>query len=365
MDDQRWWLSGPISVNISDQGKEVRSPSGGAPLRVTEAVLNLLGRATEGIGLSDVIQATGRAESEVNQLLQFLVDEGYLVQSRDLVQKRTEPWTYWGDVAFTYHRDLLNSTFTEGVAAEELTAAQRDDSRPSSFSEVTNRDDVILLPRGFRLPSADFVEVFISRRTTRRFSGNATDLDAFSSLLWLCLSPMRFIDAGELGVLGLRTAASAGGRMSHDAYVLVVNVAGVQAGTYEYDPLRHGIVLVRDGDPSPMLDDLLYGQSFAEGAGFAIFLVARPMRLAWKYRHPIAYKLIWQDAGHLSQSISVCANYVGLSCAMTGAIRFSMAQEMLALQDPDFSTFALILGEATHELPATTSLAPAVAPEYY
>nr|WP_277605870.1 SagB/ThcOx family dehydrogenase [Glycomyces sp. L485] len=183
------------------------------------------------------------------------------------------------------------------------------------------------------------------RRTCRRFEDAPVDLQHLADILHYSFAPLRFVDAGQMGVLQLRAAASGGARHETDAYVAVFNVADVAPGLYRYDEIRHGLAPVRDEVTRDQMEHLTFHQGFYERAAFGVFTVAMTERFVWKYRHPVAYKLLHHNVGHVAQVFStVCAAF-RLGAAITGAIRNSEADALLGLAGPaEFVTFALACG---------------------
>ena len=91
-------------------------------------------------------------------------------------------------------------------------------------------------------------------------------------------------------------------------------------------------------------------------------------RMSWKYPHPVAYRMLLQNIGHMAQVFSMTATALGFGASLTGAVRGTEADTMLRLRQPgEFTTFALACGLPVRRpdgLPKSIQL-PADAPEYY
>jgi SagB-type dehydrogenase family enzyme len=193
--------------------------------------------------------------------------------------------------------------------------------------------------------SVTFREVLENRRTHRHFEDRQVGLDAFSDLLHYGFAPLRFSDSGEMGMLQLRASASGGARHETEAFVFVFNVASVRPGLYHYDNIRHGLEPIRDDVDRGTLEHLTFKQGFFTNASFGILTAATAYRMSWKYPHPVAYRMLLQNIGHVAQVFSMTATAMGLGASLTGAIRTTEGERVLRLRRPgEFITFALACG---------------------
>jgi SagB-type dehydrogenase family enzyme len=189
-----------------------------------------------------------------------------------------------------------------------------------------------------------FRAVLEGRRTHRAFTGAEVPLDDFSDLLHYSFAPLRFADAGEMGVLQLRAAASGGARHETEAFVSVFRVTGVEPGLYHYAPIRHGLSPLEGPAGPETLDHLTHDQGFFARAGFGVLTVAVAERMAWTCPHPVAYKMLLHNVGHVAQVFSMTRG-AGPACGDDRAIRNSEADTLLRLDHAASSTtFALACG---------------------
>jgi SagB-type dehydrogenase family enzyme len=352
----------PLLVEVSGKSVVVSSPRAQKKLRVRPEVLALL-------TASDVVEVPDDGDAGVLAgAIRQLVELGFLVDA-DAVPSPCEPWDAWGPMAWQFHVHTRDVPFVQpGTrAADEYFDQVHRRPRPSSVKWV-DEDRVLLLPR-VRVPMrASFQEVLEGRRTHRDFEDTCVDLDTFATVLHYSFGPLRFADAGDLGTLQLKASASAGARHETEAYVLVFNVADVRPGLYRYDTLRHGLILVNDRVTREDAEHLTYGQGFFTTAAFGVLTAAVAPRMAWKYPHARAYKMLLHNVGHLAQVFSMTATAMHLGAAMTGAIRDTAADALLGLATPaEFTTFALSCGVPIRRadgLPAAIRL-PSTAPDYY
>ncbi len=152
-----------------------------------------------------------------------------------------------------------------------------------------------------------------------------------------------------MGDLPLKMTPSGGARNPFEAYVRVGNVDGIAPGFYHYSAVDQTLGLVAAA-PNPPASALLCGQDWWDGAGAVIFLVANFRRTMWKYEHPMAYRAVLIEAGHIGQNVMIAATHHGLCAGPTAFVRDAMLEEILQLDRVMQSVvYALIVGAPTPE----------------
>lgn len=304
-------------------------------------------------------------------VLERLCEAGFLVDARQQPDPLESPWREWGTTAWSFYRRMRDTHFvSKGTpdAMREYVDRIATAPRPSSLRACAS-DRILLLPRVRCELDVPFRTVLEGRRTHRHFKDEPLALDRFSDLLHYTFAPLRFADAGELGTLQLRAAASGGARHETEAFVFVFNVTSVQPGLYHYDNIRHGLEPINENVSRADLEDITHRQGFFQNAAFGILTVAMVERMSWKYPHPIAYRMMLQNVGHVAQVFSMTAMALGLGASLTGAVKESVAEPLLGISPPgELITFALACGKPVVRpedgLPYAIKL-PRVAPDYY
>ncbi|MFE0509556.1 SagB/ThcOx family dehydrogenase [Streptomyces sp. NPDC058964] len=161
----------------------------------------------------------------------------------------------------------------------------------------------------------------------------------------------------EPGVLGLQlgrdplwlrpqlSTASGGARHETEAYIAVFNVQEIEPGAYRYDTLSHGLVPVDADLRRAAMEHLTYQQDFFTTSSFGVITTALTERMAWKYPHPRAYKLMLHNVGHLIQVFTTTATALGYGAAITGAFRDTELEHALNITDTsEFPTFFMSCG---------------------
>ena len=133
-----------------------------------------------------------------------------------------------------------------------------------------------------------------------------------------------------------KTSPSGGSLHPIEAYVLVRNVTGLEAGIYHYRADRHALELLEGlslADAEELAAQFTCGQTYFSHAGALFILTARFYRSFWKYRkHRRAYGVLLLDAGHLSQTLYLVCAELGLGAFVTAAVNGANIEERLGLE---------------------------------
>lgn len=198
-----------------------------------------------------------------------------------------------------------------------------------------------------RIERDDFDTLLDTRATCRNYDPAApVPLATFSQLM------ARVFGARGIGHpapgfdVYKRTSPSGGSLHPVDCFLIVQRVEGLAPGLYRYridthalEPVAPRVVPPQPGDTGTTpLGDLatrtwtpgelrafariaVAGQDWFADAPVLCVLAPRFHRNFWKYRnHAKAYRVCVLDAGHLSQTLQLCATQAGLGPFVTGAI---------------------------------------------
>lgn len=203
---------------------------------------------------------------------------------------------------------------------------------------------------GTALPHVErdaFDALLDSRATCRNYdTGVHVPLATFSQLMARVFGARGIGHPADGFDVFKRTSPSGGALHPTECWLIVQRVEGIQPGLYRYridthalQPVMPAIAPPQPGDVGTQLlgdaaqrgwttDELrafaqiaVAGQDFFADAPVLCVLAPRFHRNFWKYRnHSKAYRVTVLDAGHLSQTLQLCAIQVGLGPFVTGAI---------------------------------------------
>ncbi len=334
-----------ILATLDDDGPRIRNFARSSSAPLTAAALAVLAgaggwRARRAL-LRQLREAGDRDPGATLGLLQTqgaLVAEGSAEAALDGRLERRWPW---GVVAAAFHGALRDPPFLADEAAESVLAQRATSDPPRGV--IPRRG-----PRALPLPpprrDRGVLPHLLRRESRRVFGRGPLRLCALADVLFAGLGVRGLLHDPVQGCLPLKLAPSGGARNPIDGYLYALEVEGLPRGIYRYAGVGHTLEPVHlEARALPRL--LLGGQPWVDGSAAVIFLVASFSRTAWKYRHPIAYRVVLLEAGHIAQNLQVAACDLGLAAAPTCAFSDSVAEAVLRLDRPDQALLhAVVLG---------------------
>jgi len=316
-------------------------------------------------------------------LAPHLGEEIVLGNDEVLVLGQVSPsrWTDFDELAKAHPRDALDSLLAKGLLVAEGSEADRRDrvlrdthwrsasavmhyasrwrgvdteAMEQQFTEIGAGDLLERLgppppPARERVPVEQrqrlaparptALDALLDRRVTCRNydATRALSQDAFASILYRVFGA-RAVDDFAPGVKLLKKGVpSAGGLHPTEAYLLVQNVEGIEAGLYHYHAIDHALEPIRTmpaAQTAALARRFVAAQDYFVGAHVMVVPVSRFGRNFWKYRnHAKAYRTLLLDVGHLSQTLYLAATELGLAAFITAAVNEADIEEAFGL-DP-------------------------------
>jgi SagB-type dehydrogenase family enzyme len=142
--------------------------------------------------------------------------------------------------------------------------------------------------------------------------------DELSYLLW-ATQWVRDFRSTEKVEAAFRNVPSAGCRHPFETYLLINRVDGIRPGIYYYHPLKHGLVLFKEGsDTAQTVCTGCFDQQMVLKSACTFIWVAHPYRTTWRYSQR-GYRYLYLDAGHVGQNLHLAAEAIGGGACMIGA----------------------------------------------
>lgn len=166
----------------------------------------------------------------------------------------------------------------------------------------------------------NFWDVLAMRRSRRAFSDDAIPLETLATFLGhSCRVQSQRLD--ELGGISFRPSPSAGALHGLEIYLLAQHCEGLERGLYHYEPMRHGLErlpTISDASKLDLLAEQARRMAASPSVPPAYFIsTARFRRYQWKYAQ-LAYSVMLKDLGSLHQTMSLCAEALGLASVILG-----------------------------------------------
>jgi SagB-type dehydrogenase family enzyme len=347
--DARWVLNPDCAIFAAQAGAvaTVIVPSSHAELVLENAIgLELLRYSTgprSRAELSSFLSAAGIAADAAELIFSELIEAEVLLPAD--APDRGATWRAYGwnearllQVWSRDERFLDEGTMHQATRAETLRSYRRD--APQPLRRETSGGAELALPEPPPLREAALVDLLKARRTTRRYSGEATDLASLATLLETALrAPAASHEAFTADVQPSLATFIPSRFLAFDLLVVAQRVAGLQAGIYRYQPRARSLAPVASLENATaadaLLERLVWGQTMPRGGAFAIVVAIDFPRYMWLYRYGRAYRNLIISLGELGQLLLLGGQAIGLKSCMTPAIRDSFADEMLGLESPD------------------------------
>jgi SagB-type dehydrogenase family enzyme len=163
------------------------------------------------------------------------------------------------------------------------------------------------------LGGATLAEAVAARRSHRTFRASPLTPGDLATLLHAGYGVTGTVDGTTQE---LRTAPSGGALYPLELYAACHRIEGLDLALYHYDPLRHGLELVRPLG-APLGGELTpYGEVLAESAA-VLAVTAMFWRSRFKYGDR-AYRFTLIEAGHVAQNVLLAASALRLAAAPVG-----------------------------------------------
>jgi SagB-type dehydrogenase family enzyme len=179
--------------------------------------------------------------------------------------------------------------------------------------------DVVRLPEPNIVGGTSLVESLAKRRSVRSYASTPLSVQQIGQLLWAAQGITQKL-------WGRRTAPSAGALYPLETYVVL------SEGTYHYNPRRHELKQIIEGDRRRELQSAAFGQG-AVGRASAVFVFAAVYeRTSVKYGDR-ATRYVDIETGHACQNLLLQAAALGLVGVPVGAFLDERVAEVLRLEN--------------------------------
>lgn len=160
------------------------------------------------------------------------------------------------------------------------------------------------------------------RRSIRKYKNLPITLADLSQLLWAA--------QGTSGIGGRRTAPSAGALYPLEVYVVVGNVTGLSVGIFSYDPQKHQLVWIAEGDAREKLSSAALRQPSIGNAAAVLIISGVYERTTSKYGER-GVRYVHMEAGHAAQNVYLQAVSLSLGTVVIGAFNDEQVRTVLHL----------------------------------
>lgn len=211
------------------------------------------------------------------------------------------------------------------IGATMMWQRLRKTDQMASNPAAVKQEDIVYLPEVDMAGEGEGslpVEAALSRRrSVRDYRADPLALAEAGQLLWAA--------QGITGPDGRkRTAPSAGALYPLEVYLVAGRVEGLPAGIYRYQPDRHALLRVAQGDIRQVLSEAALDQECVRDAPAALVFAAVYGRTTGKYGDR-GVRYVHMEVGHAAQNVYLQAESLGLGTVMVGAFHDDRVQAVL------------------------------------
>jgi SagB-type dehydrogenase family enzyme len=136
---------------------------------------------------------------------------------------------------------------------------------------------------------------------------------------------------------GFRVVPSAGALFPLEIFVLARRVHNLAAGLYHYNPPKHHLRYLRNGDYTDEISRCLTEPIIARQASLLVFITALFERTTYKYGDR-GYRFVFLEAGHVAQNINIMSSALRLGSLNVGGFFDREVDQFLRLNGISHST---------------------------
>ncbi|QTA38598.1 SagB/ThcOx family dehydrogenase [Thermosipho ferrireducens] len=182
-------------------------------------------------------------------------------------------------------------------------------------------------PETLKFGNVPLKNIIEKRRSRRKFIKTPLNLEELSYLLWLTQGVKEII---RNGIATFRNVPSAGARHPFETYLVVFNIENLNKGIYRYIPLKHKLILLKEGDFSNNVIEATLNQKFVGESAVVFVWTAIPYRTEWRYAQE-SYKAIALDAGHVCQNLYLAAESINSGTCAIGAYDQELMDKLIGV----------------------------------
>ena len=208
-------------------------------------------------------------------------------------------------------------------------------STTPSAEQSQEQEMVVTLPEPRHDSDVSIEQSMLLRRSIRSYTSEPLTLQEVSQLLWAA--------QGITDTLGRRTAPSAGALYPLEIYAVAGNVEDLSPGVYKYEPGKHQLERVMDGDMRLELSSAALGQGSVRSGAIAFVFTAVYERITIKYGDR-GVRYVHLETGHAAQNLCLQATAMGLGAVTVGAFEDEKVVEVLNLPEDEQPLYIIPVG---------------------
>ena len=221
--------------------------------------------------------------------------------------------------------------------------SSENDQQKNGLIKMENSPLTYFLPSPKTEGTVSVEKALANRRSHRKYQDKELSAEQLSQILWAAYGVTEPLNHPALRG-GFRTAPSAGAAYPFEIYVVIGNVAGIEAGVYKYISQEHKILRTIDRDLRAELCAATMGQNMVKDAPFTVVYTAIFSRMTNRYGERGRERYVCIDLGHSAQNIYLQAEALSLGTCAIGAFIDSKVSEVLQLPAEEEPLYLMPVG---------------------
>lgn len=212
------------------------------------------------------------------------------------------------------------------------------------FAVFSFSEDWIKLPSPQLEGKMSVEEALAGRRSRRGFKEDSLTMEQVSQILWSAQGITKKVITTE-GILGRRTAPSAGSVYPLDIYLVVGEntVENLKSGVYHYETSRHSLFLILEEDQRKEVSQACLDKNQIDIAPVSLIITAEFSRLTDRFgEHRIHF--VYMEAGHVAENVYLQVESLGLGTVSMGGIKAEEISKALNLPNEHVPLYVMPVG---------------------
>ena len=199
---------------------------------------------------------------------------------------------------------------------------------PSTVFTVYGHAPVVSLPKERPLPSIPLGQALTTGRSVRALSGESVSPDELATISF-CSNDL-IHDSDDPNSHERRPCPSAGALCPIELYWFALNVAGLAAGLYHYNPAGHYLEALRTGDPwEGMKSSLSTVQARQVRRSACVMILMGVFPRSCINYGVRGYRFVLLEAGHIAQNALLVVAAQGLAAFLNGGFHDDALHSLL------------------------------------
>lgn len=231
-----------------------------------------------------------------------------------------------------FHENSKIGRYSKGLSINEVWERMEQLGQSLQFSGYP----AIKLPRRWVKMTKSLSQAILTRTSARHLKPSRLTLREIATILHFAYGITRQNQDSNFP-RPFRVVPSGGALYPLEIFLHGRGIKGIPKGLYHFDPLKHQLRLIREGDQALNISKMTPYPELLSGSSLVIFLTAIFERSVFKYKDR-GYRFVLLEAGHVAQNLNLVSNGLGLGSINIGGFFDREVDEFLGLDGITHST---------------------------